>query len=160
MKHSSRIILALVATALAAACSSTQPVVDQSVMLAYCKEPNSANLDNLSKNYSSLINKTRKTGLKQPGVYSDYAVALVKQGRRAEANSWFNKEIAEFASSKGYVMQLKRTLLPEYVNDNSINENATTDDESVLTPEKRAAAEKRAATVMDKKKDKQHKNND
>ena len=51
-------------------------------------------------------------------------------------------------------------LLPEYVNDNSINENATTDDESVLTPEKRAAAEKRAATVMDKKKDKQHKNND
>ena len=160
MKHSSRIILALVATALAAACSSSQPVVDQSVMLAYCKEPNSANLDNLSKNYSSLINKTRKTGLKQPGVYSDYAVALVKQGRRAEANSWFNKEIAEFASSKGYVMQLKRTLLPEYVNDNSINENATTDDESALTPEKRAAAEKRAATVMDKKKDKQHKNND
>lgn len=130
------------------ACSSSQPVVDPPTLLAYCKDPSGANLENLSKNYATMINKTRKTGLKQPGIYSDYAVTLVKQGRRAEANTWFNKEIAVFVSSKGYVMQLKRTLLPEYINDNTINDSIALDSDAVLPPEKRAAAEKRAASVM------------
>ncbi|MBQ6238428.1 MAG: DUF4810 domain-containing protein [Bacteroidales bacterium] len=160
MKHSLGIILAGLGMALLAACSSSQPVVDEATMLAYCKEPSEANLDNLSKNYSTIINKSRKTGVKQPGIYSDYAVALVKQGRRAEANTWFNKEMAEFASSKEYVLQLKRTLIPEYANDNSIKADTTAVEnasETVLPPEKRAAAEKRAATVMQKNKGEKNK---
>lgn len=158
MKRLFRFILFFVSMAAVAACSSSQPVVDPPTLLAFCKDPSSANMDNLSKNYASMINKTRKTGLKQPGIYSDYAVTLVKQGRRAEANTWFNKEIAEFASSRGYVMQLKRTLLPEYVNDNTINDSIQAESDSVLPPEKRAAAEKRAASALDEKNEKQ--NND
>jgi hypothetical protein len=134
------------------ACSSSQFVVDETILLAYCKEPSQANLENLSKNYGTLINKTRKTGLKQPGIYSDYAVSLVKQGRRAEANSWFNREISEFASSRNYVMQLKRILIPEFINDNNIKIDDTEgSDNDALSPTSRAAAEERAASVMDKK---------
>lgn len=153
-------LLAIAGIALLAACSSSQPTVDKTIMLAYCKEPSQANMENLSKNYSSIINKSRKTGLKQPGIYCDYAITLVKQGRRAEANSWFNREINDFASSRTYVMQLKRMLIPEYINDNSINTETeqTADEQQALSPASRKAAEDRAASVMDEKKTDDKKN--
>ena len=161
-RHSFGIATIMVGAALLAACSSSQPVVDETVMLAYCKEPTTANLENLSKNYSSIINKSRKTGMKQPGVYSDYAVTLVKQGRRAEANSWFNREMSEFAASREYVMQLKRLLIPEFQNDNTIKtdsaDTVSVDTESALSPESRAKAEEKAQSVMDEKEKKSKKN--
>ena len=149
-RHLYGIILTIFGIAVLTSCSSSKPTVDASTLLAYCKEPNTANLENLSKNYGTVINKSRKTGLNTPGIYSDYAVTLVKQGKRAEANSWFNREMSEFPSSRGYVMQLKRTLIPEYINDNSISvKDASTAESDSLPPEKRAAAEKRAASVLE-----------
>lgn len=100
-------------------CGGSKAVVDKTVELAYCKEPTQQNMENLAKSYSSLINKSRKEGVKESGIYSDYAVALAKMGRREEANSWFNKEMQEFPSSRGYVMKLKKELIPEYLDNNS-----------------------------------------
>ncbi|MBP5547759.1 MAG: DUF4810 domain-containing protein [Bacteroidales bacterium] len=144
------ITLAVIAV-LAMSCSDSRPLVDETVMLAYGKNPSTENLNNLANNYGTVINKCRKTGIKEPGIYSDYAVALVKQGKRAEANNWFNKEMDAFPSSRGYVMQLKRQLIPEYQDDNSIKDNdaSVNNEESALSPAKRAAAEKRASTVME-----------
>ena len=154
-RHLYGIILTIFGIAVLTSCSSSKPTVDATTLLAYCKEPNTANLENLSKNYGTVINKSRKTGMKTPSVYSDYAVTLVKQGKRAEANSWFNREMSDFPSSKGYVMQLKRTLIPEYINDNSITvKEATTEESDALPPETRAAAEKRAASVLEGENDK------
>lgn len=105
--------------ATALSCGGNKQVVDPKAMLAYGKEPNEQTMDVLSKSYSSVISKNRKDGVKQPGIYSDYAVMLVKQGKREEANSWFNKEMETFPSSRSYVMQLKRRLIPEYQDDNT-----------------------------------------
>ena len=144
-------ILAVVAIGFTTSCNSTEMLVDKMALLEYGKEASDQNLENLAKSYGTVINKTRKTGLKEPGVYSDYAVALVKQGKRAEANSWFNKEMEAFPSSRGYVMQLKRDLIPEYQNDNTIKTTeASVDDseETSLPPAKRKAAEERAKGVV------------
>ena len=75
---------------------------------------------------------------------------MVKQGKRAEANGWFNKEMEAFPSSRDYVMQLKRKLIPEYQDNNSTSaaDADTTQVQEGLSPAKRKAAEKRAATVM------------
>ncbi|MCR4815864.1 MAG: DUF4810 domain-containing protein [Bacteroidales bacterium] len=151
-----RIIKSLMTTAVAAllsSCGSSLAVVDPVTMLTYGKDPTEENLENLAKNYSSVINKNRKSGEKQPGVFSDYAVALARQGKHAEANTWFNMEMSTFPSSRSYVLKLKQTMIPEYINDNSINikaaDGATENETKGLSPKKRAAAEKRAKGVMD-----------
>lgn len=136
--------------AISLSCGGSKEVIDPKAMLAYGKEPNEQNLDVLSKSYGAVINKNRKSGIKTPGVYSDYAVMMVKQGKRAEANGWFNKEMEAFPSSRDYVMQLKRKLIPEYQDNNSTSaaDADTTQVQEGLSPAKRKAAEKRAATVM------------
>ena len=137
--------------AISLSCGGSKEVVDPKALLAYGKEPNEQNLEVLSKSYSAVIGKNRKSGVKTPGLYSDYAVTLVKQGKRAEANGWFNKEMEAFPSSRDYVMQLKRRLIPEYQDNNS---TSAADADTVqtlpdsLTPAKRKAAEKRAASVL------------
>ena len=135
---------------MAAACSSSEPMIDPMTMLAYGKEPTDANLENVAKNYGSVINKNRKNGVKQPGIYSDYAVALARQGKNAEANTWFNMEMSAFPSSRMYVMELKKVLIPEYQDDNTINSSDTTATtaEEGLSAKKRAEAEKKASGVM------------
>ena len=152
MKIKKRFLATLLAGLILAVwgCGSKKTFTDPTLLLAYNKEPNEQTLDNLAKNYATVINKNRKTGVKQGGLYSDYAVALAKQGKRAEANNWFNKEMAEFPSSRQYVIRLKQELIPEYVNDNTIrNDEAPGEEESSLSPATRAAAEERAASVME-----------
>ena len=138
--------------AIVLSCGGSKEVVDPKALLAYGKEPNEQNLEVLSKSYSAVIGKNRKSGEKTPGLYSDYAVTLVKQGKRAEANGWFNKEMEAFPSSRSYVMQLKRRLIPEYQDNNSTSaadaDTIQTQPDS-LTPAKRKAAEERAASVLD-----------
>lgn len=137
--------------ATAMSCGGNKAVIDPDIMLAYGKQPNEQNLEALSKNYSTVIGKNRKIKDKDPGIYSDYAVMLVKQGKRAEANGYFNKEMEAFPSSRGYVMQLKRRLIPEYQDDNSTTA-ADTDtvmaEPDALTPAQRKRAEERAAAVL------------
>lgn len=132
-------------------CGGNKEMIDTKAMLAYNKEPNEQNMEVLSKSYSAYINKNRKSGVKVPGIYSDYAVMLVKQGKRAEANGWFNKEMEAFPSSRSYVLQLKRRLIPEY-QDNNSTEAADNDtiaaEPDALTPVQRKKAEQRAAKVM------------
>lgn len=141
--------------ALIGACTSGQLMLkDPKVMLAYEMEPSPENLDNLAKAYGSLINKNRKTGIRQPGLYADYAVALAQQGKAAEANIWFNNEMDAFPSSKQYVMQLKKQLIPQYLNDTTHNFNLLPEDtendesEAIQQSARHAAAVERAATVM------------
>ncbi len=147
IKHTLKTILIICGLSVAAACKSSAPTIDPIVMLNYCKEPTTATLENLSKSYGSVINKSRKTGVKQPGIYSDYAVTLVQLGKRAEANSWFNKEMEAFPASRTYVVQLKRMLLPEYVDNNSINVNeASVEDDSSQEASTKAQAGKDKAS--------------
>lgn len=82
-------------------------------------EPSNANLENLSKAYSSAINRNRKENIKQPGLCSDYAVCLALLGQEAEANKWFNKEVSDFPTSRPYVLKMKKQLIPQYANDNT-----------------------------------------
>lgn len=136
----------------AISCGGNKSLIDTKALLAYGKEPNEQNMDVLSKSYSSFINKNRKTNQKNPGIYSDYAVMLVKQGKRAEANGYFNKEMEAFPSSRSYVLQLKRKLIPEYQDDNSTSAadadtNAAAEPDA-LTPAQRKKAEARAASVL------------
>lgn len=158
MKHSptclkTAIVLLVVATV--AACSSKKAVVvvDETVKLAYLKEPDAQHTEAFSKNLGATLNKNRKRSDQEPGMMCDYAVTLVKQDRRAEANSWFNKEMEAFPSSRPYVLKLKSVLLPEYLNDNSIREFGNADSASAeqpkqLSPAKRKAAEQRAKNVV------------
>ena len=151
IKHTLKTLVIISGLTLLAACKASAPTVDPAVMLNYCKETNDVTTENLSKSYGSMINKSRKTGLKESGIYSDYAVTLVKMGKRAEANSWFNKEMEAFPESKGYVLKLKKELIPEYINNNSISVNEASvdgEEEQALSPATRAAAEERAAEVM------------
>ncbi len=144
--------LTICSIALMVGCGGTRYTVDEKVLLEYGKEPNEINTENLSKSYATVINKSRKTGLKEAGVYCDYAVTLVKQGKRAEANNWFNKEMEAFPSSKSYVMQLKRLLIPEYQNDNTVRDISASEgedaEETTLSPKQRSEAEEKAAKVM------------
>ncbi len=149
IKNRVKLVLIIITGAVAASCGSSQPVVDPVVRLAYETDPNDANTENLAKSYGSIINKTRKSGLKQPGIYCDYAVALAGMGRRAEANSWFNKEMNDFPSSRQYILQLKKILIPEYQDNNTIDTNeASMGNEEGLSPKTRSEAEKRASEVM------------
>lgn len=148
-------MVAGVAFVIACACGSSKEVVDPKVMLAYGKEPNEQNMEALSKSYGNVISKSRKSGMKEPGVYSDYAVMLVKQGKRAEANGWFNKEMEAFPSSRGYVMQLKRRLIPEYQDNNSTNMANTDPAEAEAKPaatDKTAKGKEPASSAKGKKK--------
>lgn len=144
-------IAATVAIVICTGCSSNAGMIDPEVRLAYEKGQDATATENLTKAYGSTINKNRKEGVKVPGIYSDYAVGLVKQDRRAEANSWFNKEMEAFPVSRGVVMQLKRDLIPEYQNNNEINLKYDEESEELnaLPPAKRAAAEERASGVID-----------
>lgn len=140
-------LIAIFALSLSA-CKSSKPTIDMAAKLAYQKDPSAANLENLSKAYGSFINKTRKSGISQPGIYSDYAVTLVKLDRRAEANTWFNKEMQDFPSSRLYVMQLKRLLIPEYQDNNTIVADSAALQQDALSPRSRQAAEERASSVL------------
>lgn len=140
-------LIAILALSLSA-CKSSKPTIDMAAKLAYQKDPSAANLENLSKAYGSFINKTRKSGISQPGIYSDYAVTLVKLDRRAEANTWFNKEMQDFPSSRLYVMQLKRLLIPEYQDNNTIVADSAALQQDALSPRSRQAAEERASSVL------------
>lgn len=140
-------LIAILALSLSA-CKSSKPTLDMAAKLAYQKDPSAANLENLSKAYGSFINKTRKSGISQPGIYSDYAVTLVKLDRRAEANTWFNKEMQDFPSSRLYVMQLKRLLIPEYQDNNIIVADSAALQQDALSPRSRQAAEERASSVL------------
>ena len=140
-------LIAILALSLSA-CKSSKPTIDMAAKLAYQKDPSAANLENLSKAYGSFINKTRKSGISQPGIYSDYAVTLVKLDRRAEANTWFNKEMQDFPSSRLYVMQLKRLLIPEYQDNNTIVADSAALQQDALSPRSRQAAEERASSAL------------
>lgn len=132
-------------------CGGNKSFIDPKAMLAYGKEPNEQNMEVLSKSYSGVISKNRKSGETSPGVYSDYAVMMVKQGKRAEANGWFNKEMEAYPSSRPYVMQLKRKLIPEYQDNNSTSAadaDTLAAEPDALSPTQRKAAEKRAAAVL------------
>lgn len=157
--------------------SNTYMVSDDITMLSYCKDPSSENLDNLTKAYNAAINSNRKKGIKQPGLFADYAVALAKQGRAEEANGWFNNEVNAFPTSREYVRELKRQLIPQFLDDTSTSAlsrqsaNGDAGSMSELGPARRAAAEERAAAALeqdtataeqpetnaDKKKSKSHK---
>lgn len=142
-------ILIAVIAGMLSACGASTTMVDSNVRLAYEKEQNSTNTENLAKQYGSAINKNRKSGVKEPGLYCDYAVALVAQGKRAEANSWFNREMSEFPASRQLVLQLKKELIPEYQNNNTIGNGEASVSEEGLSEEARAAAEERASGVME-----------
>ena len=151
IKNIMKLALITVVASTMLACKGNKAVIDPTVRLAYEKDPTPENLENLSKAYGSYINKCRKTGMKQPGIYSDYAVTLVQQGKRAEANNFFNKEMEAFPSSRPYVMQLKRKLIPEYQNNNSItSESASMDNSEGMSEASKKAAEERASTVLEK----------
>ncbi len=150
IKSIAKLLLAAAIMQVAVACGGSKPVIDPLARLAYEQNASQENLVNLTKAYASYINKCRKTGDSEPGVYSEYAVLLLKSGgSRAEANSWFNKEMERYPSSRGYVMELKRKLIPEYQNNNSITtENASADENEGLSEQSRKAAEERASEVM------------
>ena len=150
IKSIAKLLLAAAIMQVAVACGGSKPVIDPLARLAYEQNASQENLVNLTKAYASYINKCRKTGDSEPGVYSEYAVLLLKSGgSRAEANSWFNKEMERYPSSRGYVMELKRKLIPEYQNNNSITtENASADENEGLSEQSRMAAEERASEVM------------
>lgn len=138
-----------------ASCGSHPYMVsDDITMLSYCKEPSEENLSNLTKAYNAAINNNRKKGIKQPGLYADYAVALSKQGRAEEANGWFNNEVNTFPISREYVRELKRQLIPQFLDDTSTTmttQAAATDSNTLnqLGPARRAAAEERAAAALE-----------
>ena len=107
IKSIAKLLLAAAIMQVAVACGGSKPVIDPQARLAYEQNASQENLVNLTKAYASYINKCRKTGDSEPGVYSEYAVLLLKSGgSRAEANSWFNKEMERYPSSRGYVMEL------------------------------------------------------
>lgn len=138
---------------LLAGCGSTEYLVkDPLVMLEYGKNPSEENLDNLLKAYNAAINKNRKAHVEVQGLYSDYACALALSGRATEANVWFNKEMETFPTSKAYVMQLKKQLIPQFLNssDTSLEGLFDQSDLDAKAAARHAAAEERAASVMDK----------
>ena len=107
MKHTTTLLKTaamLSVVLLVAACSSKKAVVtvDETVKLAYLKEPDAQHTEAFSKNLGATLNKNRKRSEQEPGMMSDYAVTLVKLDRRAEANSWFNKEMEAFPASRPY----------------------------------------------------------
>lgn len=148
-------LLIIAACTLLSACKQQQVVtVDPLVLLSYGKQPDAQNLENLAKNYSSVINKNRKSNVKQPGLFADYAVAMAILGRRSEANSWFNREMADFPSSRTYILRLKQQLIPEYINDNTISVSDTASGGAeALSPAARRTAEQKASEVMSQSED-------
>lgn len=113
-------LLGLFSLATLTGCKNTQTMTtDPTISLAYLMNSSTESLNNLSKAYGTTINRTRKSKYKQPGLCSDYAVTLALLGNHAEANKWFNKEVADFPSSRPYVLQLKKQLIPELMNDNT-----------------------------------------
>ena len=138
---------------LMASCGGADYLVkDPNVMLTYLKESTPESMDNLAKAYSSTINKNRRSNKTYPGLFSDYAVVLAQQGKAAEANVWFNKEMDAFPVTRTYVMQLKRQLVPQFLNDTSstfMSDTLNIYQADELTPQRRAAAEERAATVLE-----------
>lgn len=121
-------ILSLGALCLFSSCRGPQPMVqDNSLQLAYLKDPSRENLEALSKAYATTINRTRKSKTHYPGLYADYAVTLVMLGDINEANKWFNNEVAAFPNSSTYVNELKRQLIPTMAADNTVS----ADDETI-----------------------------
>lgn len=155
MQRKNAIKSLLVATGLAllTACSSSEYMVkDPLVMLEYGKSPDEVNLENLSKAYSSTINKNRKANVTVPGLFADYACTLALLGRAQEANVYFNKEMEAYPSTRNYVLQLKKKLIPQFLNNDELNEDGLFDqkDQDTKAAARHAAAEERAASVMDK----------
>lgn len=137
-------------------CRNSQTLVnDPTVPLAYLKDSSPDNINNLSKAYGTAINKNRKQKIKQSGLFSDYAVTLALLGNREEANKWFNNEMATFPNSRAYVNQLKKALIPEYLNDTTrttepIQESdSTTANNKMLNKAVKTVIDEAAGTVTD-----------
>mgnify|MGYP004443892159 CR=1 FL=1 len=110
----------LFAASLFCGCNNTRSLVeDPTISLNYLMDPSEDNLSNLSKAYGTAINRNRKAGVKQPGLCSDYAITLALLGNQEEANKWFNREVADFPSSRDYVVSLKQIYCPAFVNEAS-----------------------------------------
>ncbi len=115
-------ILSLGALCLLSACSGPKPMVqDNSLQLAYLKDPSTENLEALSKAYATTINRSRKSKTQYPGLYADYAVTLVLLGNINEANKWFNNEVAAFPNSSSYINEIKRQIIPSLATDNTVS---------------------------------------
>lgn len=108
----------LFAAGLLSGCSNQRSLIeDPSISLNYLLNPTEDNLSNLSKAYGTAINRNRKSGVKQPGLCSEYAITLAMMGNQEEANKWFNKEVADFPASRDYVLALKRVYCPAFESD-------------------------------------------
>lgn len=106
------------ALALLWGCGETRQLVDDpTISLSYLKEPSEENLGTLSKAYAQALNRNRKAQVKQPGLAAEYAITLALLGDQQQANQWFNREVADFPSSRTYVVKLKAIYCPAYSND-------------------------------------------
>lgn len=112
---------AILCFSLLTGCNNTRLLVDDpTISLNYLKSPTEDNLTALSKAYAQALNQCRRDGVKRAGLAADYAVTLALLGNQEEANRWFNKEVADFPSSRDYVVQLKQVYCPAYASDLSV----------------------------------------
>lgn len=96
-------------------------VEDEALLLAYQTDTTPVGLINLSKAYGEAVKNNDKDGIKQPGLYSDYATSLAMLGMREESNKWFNREMITYPSSARYINCIKLQLIPEFAMDTTSN---------------------------------------
>lgn len=67
--------------------------------------------DKLCKMYEKLISDPSGTrGVVPPGIYADYAYLLLQEGRKEEALTAFDKEMALYPESKIYLLKIIKGL--------------------------------------------------
>lgn len=116
------ILVGLLIALAATSCHSYNYLVeDQSLLLAYQTDTTPVALVNLSRAYGETIKSNDKEGIRQPGLYADYATSLALLGYREAANRWFNREMIVYNNSARYINNIKLQLIPEYAMDTTSN---------------------------------------
>ena len=108
-------ILLLAALAMVSCISEGRLTEQPGALMRYQENPTEAKLLEVAKSYATAINDNLDNNVVHPGLYAEYGVALARLGCRKEASVMFNNEMMLFPANQRYIMLLKESLTPDYL---------------------------------------------
>ena len=107
-------------------CTGQYKGMPREEVLAYHTYSTYGELYALAQAYAESINAAVKADTLHPGMYADYGVVLAQMGHREAACRMLNAEMLAFPESRGQVMRVKQSLLPELMGNEQADRTADT----------------------------------
>ena len=95
-------------------CKSQRNITrSQDLFLLYEMYPAKETMAPIEKGFRTMVKKKDKETVYEQGFCAEYAVALAVMEKYDDAFEWFNKEVKDYPLSEGYILALKKEMIPD-----------------------------------------------